>query len=163
MLNAHNRALSISLHFKVSFVGFSTLSVSEVWERNLIIELSVKTELTFRNNIYFKPNGNIKEKTVSWRKYSGGVHLCSHHPHFWRIRHFLGLNSSGPSLWKSHCLFRFIGKWIIHGTFSIFFLNLWDALKFATYSPLTHEGEIREKTAVLLLCNVNPIILVLIY
>lgn len=65
MLNAHNRALSISLHFKVSFVGFSTLSVSEVWEKNLIIELSVKIELTFRNNIYLKPNGNIKEKTES--------------------------------------------------------------------------------------------------
>lgn len=65
MLNAHNRALSTSVHFKVSFVGFSTLSVSEMWERNLTIELSVKIDLTVRNKIHLKPNGNFKEKAAS--------------------------------------------------------------------------------------------------
>lgn len=31
-------------------------------------------------------------------------------------------------------LFRLLGKWIIHGIFSVFFLNLWAALKFTTHS-----------------------------
>ena len=58
-------------------------------------------------------------------------------PRSWSISIFLGLPSSGPSLWKQCRLVRFIGKWIIHGIISVFFLNLWATLKFTTHSLLT--------------------------
>lgn len=80
-------------------------------------------------------------KEIFWR-----CSLLSPSPTFLEIKNFGGVIFFKTFFVETiSSLFRFIGEWVIHGIFSVFFLILRATLKFAIHYPLAYKREIREK------------------